>query len=122
MDYSDAVLRRFAGQPRRPDRAQDDAEVVTAEAEDRSLNLWVRFELRHSGGSIDAIRYSVFGCPHAIAAAGSLADALEGKPLAALLEPDIQATARELNLPREKFGKLLRMEDALRELASLAAA
>jgi NifU-like protein involved in Fe-S cluster formation len=122
MDYSDAVLRRFAGRPRRLDGPQSEARVVAAEAEDRSLNLWVRFELRHSAGRIDAIGFSVFGCPHAIAAAGYLADALEGKPLAALLEPDLEATARQLDLPREKFGKLLRMEDALRELASLAAA
>ena len=48
-----------------------------------------------------------------LAAADRVAGMLEGQPLAALDSLDMQALAAELELPREKFGKLLRLEDAL---------
>jgi NifU-like protein involved in Fe-S cluster formation len=120
MDYSDEVLRRFASQRYLRDGYQDADGCVAAESEDRALSFWVRFQLWYSDGRIDAIKYSVFGCPHAIAAVDEVADKLEGEPIASLLEWDPQAAARVLELPREKFGKLLRIEDALVELARRA--
>ena len=83
-------------------------------AEDRSLAVWVRFEVQVQKRQIGRVRYRAFGCPHTLAAADRAAEWLEGRPVDALGAVDWEALAREIGLPREKFGKLLRIEDALR--------
>jgi NifU-like protein involved in Fe-S cluster formation len=65
------------------------------------------------GGRIRAARFSVVGCPHAVAAAAWVAEWLEGRGAEALAQLDIHAIARALDVPPEKLGKLLRIEDAL---------
>ena len=119
MDYSAEVLRRFdspaaAGEI---DGAEASAGLVAAEAEDRSLNVWVRFQvqLRDVDGEavIGEARFSAFGCPHTIAAADCAAERLRGQPAAALRQIDVAGIGRELEVPIEKLGKLLRIEDAL---------
>jgi NifU-like protein involved in Fe-S cluster formation len=91
--------------------------IVSGEAEDRSLNVWVRFFVRATGGRLQKVWYEVFGCPHTIAAAAVAAEWLEGRDAEALDEWDARAAARALEVPREKLGKLLRIEDALRACA-----
>jgi hypothetical protein len=86
---------------------------VAAEAEDRMLNVWVRFEVELSQGIIREAAFQVFGCPHTVAAAGWVADALRGRPAEALAQLDIQQVRRALGVPTEKLGKLLRIEDAV---------
>lgn len=82
-------------------------------AEDRSLNFWVRFQVQLVGTTIERVRFQAVGCPHGIAAADRIARDLEGKPVAALARLDLEQLERALEVPREKFGKLLRIEDAL---------
>ena len=113
MDYSTEVRQRFDAPSRAQEISQDVGDVVEGTAEDRSLSVWVRFQVRIEAGTIRQIRYRVFGGPHAVAAAESIAEALEGKPVDALLGIDAEAIALRLDVPREKFGVLLRMEDAL---------
>jgi NifU-like protein involved in Fe-S cluster formation len=59
------------------------------------------------------VRFRAFGCPHTLAAADWVAALLEGSSVEALITVDWSALAGLLALPREKFGKLLRIEDAL---------
>jgi NifU-like protein involved in Fe-S cluster formation len=113
MDYSSEVLRRFAAPLRAGELAEDTPGRVSGEAEDRSLNIWVRFDVQVQGGCIRAARFRVVGCPHAVAAAAWVADWLEGRGAEALAQLDIHAIARTLEVPTEKLGKLLRIEDAL---------
>ncbi|MBN1240843.1 MAG: iron-sulfur cluster assembly scaffold protein [Gammaproteobacteria bacterium] len=115
MDYSSEVLRRFdspatAGET---DGADADAGLVAGEAEDRSLNVWVRFQVQLRDGAIRDVRFRAFGCPHTIAAADWAAERLHGRPAAALRQIDVPRIRRELEIPTEKLGKLLRIEDAL---------
>ena len=115
MDYSSEVVRRLRS-PQRAGVLADDAEgLVRGEAEDRTLNVWVRFHVQVRGRRIQAVRFEAFGCPHTIAAAGSAAEWLEGRGAQALAEWDVHAAARALEVPTEKLGKLLRIEDALLE-------
>lgn len=123
MDYSPEVLRRFVS----PVGAGVlDAEVsglvVSAEAEDRSLNVWVRFQVQVLDGAIRAVRFQAYGCPHTIAAADWAAESLRGKPTASLRQLDVQQISRALDVPTEKLGKLLRIEDAVSECGIRAAA
>jgi NifU-like protein involved in Fe-S cluster formation len=73
----------------------------------------VRFQLQIVDGVVKAAGFQVFGCPHTVAAASVVADWLEGRPVAAARELDVKAVCAELEVPVEKFGKLLRIEDAV---------
>jgi hypothetical protein len=134
MDYSPEVVRRFeaaaAGQAGfgAAAAAGDSASgggrmmgaagasggrVAAGEAEDRTLNVWVRFEVEVSQGVIRHAAFQVFGCPHTVAAASWVADSLLGRPAESLARIDMRQVCRALDVPIEKLGKLLRIEDAV---------
>jgi NifU-like protein involved in Fe-S cluster formation len=113
MDYSSDVRRRFLAPARAGTIPPEASNVVAGDAEDRSLEFWVRFQVQVNGRTIERMRFQAFGCPHAIAAADSVAADLEGKPVDALVGIDVEELALRTGLPREKFGKLLCIEDAL---------
>jgi NifU-like protein involved in Fe-S cluster formation len=114
MEYSPEVLRRFGSARSRSALAiESPGRVVTGEAGDRTLHVWVRFVLSVRSGVIDTIRFQVFGCPHTIAAASSVAQWLEGRPVEFLGRLDVRALQAALGVPVDKLGKLLRIEDAL---------
>lgn len=113
MNYSPEVLQRF-GLPQADGAFPDETEgVVRGEAEDRSLGIWIRFDVQVRDGLIRAVRFRLFGCPHAIAAASLICEQLENEPARSLSEIDVRAVADSLDLPVEKYGKLLKIEDAL---------
>jgi NifU-like protein involved in Fe-S cluster formation len=123
MDYSPEVQRRFvspAGAGALD--AQVSGLLVSAEAEDRTLNVWVRFQVQVLDGVIRAARFQAYGCPHMIAAADWVAESLHGKPTASLKQLDVQQISRALDIPTEKLGKLLRIEDAVSECGNRVAA
>ena len=94
---------------RRADAVRGDA----GEAEDRTLHVWVRFQLQVVDGVVAAVGFQAYGCPHTVAAASVVADWLEGRPVDAARALDVRAICAELELPVEKLGKLLRIEDAV---------
>jgi NifU-like protein involved in Fe-S cluster formation len=113
MEYSSAVVRRFDA-PNRAGELPDGAPgLVSGEAEDRTLHVWVRFQLQVIDGFVRAARFQAFGCPHTVAAASLVADWLEGQSVVAARGLDVKALCAELEVPVEKLGKLLRIEDAL---------
>ena len=87
--------------------------LVSGEAEDRTLNVWVRFQLQVVDGVICAARYNVYGCPHTVAAAEWAAQWLESRSARALWELNMRERREALGVPVEKMGKLLLVEDAL---------
>jgi len=113
MDYSSEVRQRFAAPTRAGEISRDAGDVVEGAAADRSLSVWVRFQVQVQATAIGQVRFRAFGCPHLLAAADRIAGELEGQPLGSLLTVDWSALAESIGLPREKFGKLLRIEDAL---------
>lgn len=113
MEYVSEVRQRFFAPARTGDISPGSGDVVEGIAEDASLSVWVRFQVRLRDSMIDCVRFRVFGCPHTIAAADRIAEDLEGQSIDALGSVDFGAVSRDLGLPREKFGKLLCLEDAL---------
>jgi nitrogen fixation NifU-like protein len=113
MDYASEVVRRFDAGLKAGRLADDAPGVVCGEAEDRALNVWVRFYVQVLDGRVTAARFQVFGCPHTVAAASWAAEWVEGRDARSLAELDVQEGARTLDIPVEKMGKLLRIEDAL---------
>ena len=115
MDYDSPVRQRFLSVHRAGPLNDGTPGLVSGEAEDRTLNVWVRFQLQVLSGAIHAVRYNVYGCPHTIAAAEWTAEWLEGRPARALGELSMRPRLEALGVPVEKLGKLLLMEDALAE-------
>ena len=113
MDYSFEVRQRFAAPARAGTISPAVGGVVEGAAEDRSLRFWVRFQVQVVGTTIECVRFQAVGCPHGIAAADRIAEDLIGRPVDSLARLDLEDIARRLELPRAKFGKLLRIEDAL---------
>jgi NifU-like protein involved in Fe-S cluster formation len=78
----------------------------------------VRLELAAavSDGTVRAMRFRAWGCPHTIAAAEAACAALEGRPVAELLEFSVNDLMQDLSVPVEKTGRILVLEDAVRSL------
>ncbi len=112
MDYSSEVRRRF-GLVLAGAAAAPMAGAVCGEAGDRTLNTWVRFSLEVDGQRIRAARFQIFGCPEAIAAAHLIAERLAGHELDKPPPLDMRGIATELDIPVQKLGKLLLVEDAV---------
>ncbi len=113
MDYNSEVQRRFYSPEGAGEFAEGTPGLATGEAEDRTLNVWVRVQVQVVGTVIRSVRFRVFGCPHMLAAAGWVAEALQGREANALRELDMHEIRKTLDLPLEKLGKLLVLEDAL---------
>jgi NifU-like protein involved in Fe-S cluster formation len=113
MEYSLAVQRHFAAPRRARELPGGIPGLVAGEAEDRTLHVWVRFQLVVVEHGVAAAAFQAFGCPHTIAAASVVADWLEGRSVEAARRLDVQAMCAELEVPIEKLGKLLRIEDAV---------
>jgi len=64
-------------------------------------------------GQLQNVGFRVYACPHIIAACNRAAELLEGAPVAALQEMDMEKLQQEFEIPVEKAGKLLILKDAL---------
>ena len=79
----------------------------------------VLFELRTAGAEnagriVKSARFSVYGCPHTVAVTAWLCEVLEGSRLDAAPIGTPQDWAEKFEVPVEKLGRLLIVEDALR--------
>ena len=113
MEYTPEVVRRFDTPRGAGELRAGLPGLVSGEAEDRTLQVWVRFQLQVIDGVVCAARFAAFGCPHTVAAASSAAEWLEGRLASDVGRLDMRAIERELGVPIEKRGKLLRIEDAV---------
>ena len=123
MNYSATTRAHFeaaarAGRLEGPD-------VVRGAAGSPEAGTWVQFELRirvDAAGrrTVSEARFLAFGCPHTIAAADWLAGEASGAEPAAMLPEPVHAMQQRLDVPVEKLGRLLTVEDAW--LAAMRAA
>jgi cysteine desulfurase len=112
--YSAEVRRRFAALPgwgwlpASPD-------TVTGRAGQRDEGTEVAVALRFDKGGVAEARYRAFGCPHVLAAASWAVEGLHGRDADAVAAWDWQAAAAALAVPPAKFGRLLTLQDAIRD-------
>ena len=118
MEYSSEVVRRCDAPRRVGELPHATPGLSSGEAEDRSLQVWVRFDLQVQNGVIQTVRFEAFGCPHTVAAADLVAERLEGQPVHAARRVNAQELMKALDVPVEKLGKLLRIADAAAACAS----
>jgi len=110
--YSERVRQLFAA----PAHAGclDGAIRVRHDAQGVRLCLCAEIE----SDTVTKLRFRAYGCPHLIAAAEAFCAACEGQPAGALLEFSAQDLIQTLDVPRDKAGRILVLEDAIRMLGS----
>ena len=120
--YNDLVLDCF-NNPRHANGNADAASArqVSAQAVEFSGGPRVRLSCDVVDGRLARVAFSAWGCPHFLAAADLVAEELAGRPVDALVRIDVDDIATRLEVPREKLGKLLRIEDALAACHRMAA-
>lgn len=77
----------------------------------RRQGTWVQFDLQ-ARGAIQAVRFLAYGCPHTIAVSAWVAEAAVGGTLRAALPEGVQLLRERFEVPVEKLGRLLVIEDA----------
>ncbi len=93
----------------------------------RRAGTWVQFDIQLEPGGepqrrILAARFLAFGCPHTIAVAAWVCERAAGTFCAAALPETAQALCRRFEVPAEKLGRLLVIEDAWATAAAAAQA
>jgi NifU-like protein involved in Fe-S cluster formation len=114
--YSPRVRALFSALDGAGDPAAGAGVLVSGEACALDRGAWVRFAARVDGGRFVDFRFRAFGCPHTLAAASWVACRQRGAPLDSPSELKAAVLARELDVPAEKLGRLLVLEDALQAL------
>lgn len=114
--YSTGVCERMRSFPG-AGRLDGAGTVLRARAGDPERGGCVEFDCRIDGHRIAEARFRAFGCPHLVAAASWLSEWLCGADREALMAWNWQEVAEALDVPPAKYGRLLLLQDALREVA-----
>jgi hypothetical protein len=82
----------------------------------QSQGTWVQFDVQVNPEApaltIEAVRFLAFGCPHVIAVSAWLAERAVGLDAQPRLPEDVPSLRERFQLPVEKLGRLLIVEDA----------
>ena len=116
--YSERVLALFRELPGAGAIGAAPGQAAVGEAGSPGHGAWVRFEARVAGGRIADCRFTAWGCPHTLAATALAREALLAGRGAAC---GAASLAAELDVPTEKMGRLLVVEDAVKALLADAA-
>jgi NifU-like protein involved in Fe-S cluster formation len=93
---------------------QGKGQVIRGEAGAAGRETWVRFHLLIADDNVKDARFQAFGCPHTLAVTAWLAGQLPGKSRDLATVGGPMDWAQALQVPTEKLGRLLVVEDALR--------
>jgi nitrogen fixation protein NifU and related proteins len=116
-EYSETVIEHF-GQPRNAGRFAPAADVIEGVAGDVSQGARFNLSARVQAERLVEVRFEAYGCPHCIAAGSLLSERLQGSTQDDLRAWSWRQAAEELQVPAEKRGRLLILEDAVRALAA----
>jgi len=115
--YNSAVRHRFAKPLHAGDLQAGYPDVVTAHVRESDAGVALTLAAELDGTVIRRLRYRVFGCPHLVAAAEEICERFEGKTAADLQQFPLAPLMELLEVPVEKTGRLLLLEDAVLSLA-----
>jgi len=89
--------------------------LISGEAGGPGEATWVRFYLLVVGDTVTDARYRAFACPHTTDVAAWLCGQLPGRARSALIPGTPAEWAAARDIPVQKLGRLLVVEDALRD-------
>ena len=113
--YSERVRALFA----RPDHAGD-LEKPSARVQIDDQGVRIALAAQCDGDIVQYLRFRAWGCPHLLAAAEAVCRSYEGQALPALQAFSATEIMQTLSVPREKLGRILILEDAVRSLGQSA--
>jgi len=114
--YGALVLEHFE-HPRNAGRYRPQADVIEGAAGRPAQGAAFVLSARIEDERLGAVRFEAYGCPHCIAAASWLSERLRGATRADLDAWRWTEAADRLEVPAEKWGRMLVLEDAVHELA-----
>jgi cysteine desulfurase len=110
-----AVRRLRAESPATAEPAPGgEGQLIRGMAGSAEAGTWVAVAARVEAGRLGPPDFRVFGCPDVRATCAALAGQLAGQPVGALAGADPLTVAAGLGVAREKAGRLLVVQDALR--------
>lgn len=116
-DYSDTVIDHFE-HPRHIGSFAPGVDVIAGAGGTRERGAVFNLTARIAVSAVESVRFEVYGCPHCVAAGSWLSDRLVGCSEADLERWSWREVADALQVPLEKRGKLLLLEDAVRAMAA----
>ncbi len=119
--YTDEVRRLCAQPAHAGDLGPGGGSVLVGESAAPERGAWARFAARVVDGRVQEARFRAWGCPHVLAACELAASRLEGHPPGRAGGLSAATLAAALDLPAQKLGRLLVIEDALAALAAAPA-
>ena len=109
--YSARVRQLFAD----PEHAGDlEKPALRVQIDEQGVRIALAADV--DGDIIVRLRFRAWGCPHLIAAAEAFCRAVEGRRVSALQAFSAAELMQTLPVPREKLGRILVLEDAVRSL------
>lgn len=117
--YPELVRRYFDNPAHAGDLPGLHGREVSAQCSESAEGASVRLAMLVDQGSIIAMRFRVFGCPYLIAAAEHACGHFEGGPATELRNFSVDGLRRLLQVPVEKTGRLLLLEDTLASLSAV---
>ena len=90
--------------------------AATAFVDDQGVRVQLSADV--NDGSITAMRFQAWGCPHVIAAAEAVCSDYEGRAVSDLDDFSAAELMQSLAVPREKTGRIIVLEDAVRSLGA----
>jgi len=115
-EYSPTVVDHFE-QPRNGGRFEAGEGVIRGTAGSIAQGTMFVLSARVVGGRIEEVRFEAYGCPHCIAAGSWLSERLVGLTRDELRDWRWRDADQALQFPKEKRGRLLILEDAVRALS-----
>jgi NifU-like protein involved in Fe-S cluster formation len=114
MNYSDLTWRHFENPTCAGVLAG--AAVRRGAGGSRAQGIWVQFDVRigarNQESTVEAVRFLAYACPHVIAVADWLAQKAVGGLAEPVLPESVHALRERFEVPIEKLGRLLIVEDA----------
>ncbi len=119
--YPAQVIEHFR-QPRNTGRLGSGPGIVESRAGTRSEGIELRLGIRFEQGRVVEARFEAYGCPWTIAAMSVLTGMIVGRTGGELAGLGWGDFAARLEVPPEKHGRMLVVEDVLKECIRLAKA
>lgn len=114
--YSPLVIEHFHA-PRNAGVLPPGPDVIVGTAGTAEQGAMFTLSAQIVGERLGAVRFAAYGCPHCLAAGSWLSERFSGVSRADLEDWRWQEAAAALDVPAEKRGRLLVLEDAVRALA-----
>ncbi len=112
--YNTAVTERFSRPALPLPTVPAGSRLISGTAGSERDGARVRFFALVQQDRLCEVGFRAWACPHIIAACSLVAERLQGRPPADLCQAELTGGLEELEIPVEKMGKILILQDALR--------